>query len=208
MLESATGPIAAWARDTISQLGYPGVAFLMGMESACIPIPSEVIMPFAGFLVAEGHFSLIGAAVAGAVGCTIGSIVAYAAGIWGGRPFLERWGRYVLIRRRDIAQADRWFDRWGLWAVFTSRLLPVVRTFISLPAGISRVHFVPFVALTFLGSLPWCWFLAWCGKVLGENWENIHTWFRGADVIILAVALVGFAVWLRHHLRPDPEEAR
>ena len=207
MLESIMEPVGAWTRDTIGSMGYPGIVLLMAIESACIPLPSEVIMPFSGFLVSQGRFTLFGAALAGAFGCAVGSAVAYAAGTWGGRPFLERYGRYVLIRKRDIDRADRWFERWGLWAVFVSRLLPVVRTFISLPAGIARVSFVPFILLSFLGSLPWCWFLAWVGKVLGDNWDSIHGWFRGADIVILAVGLVFFVIWLRHHLQPDPEGA-
>ena len=207
MLETIMEPVGNWTRDTISSMGYPGIALLMAIESACIPLPSEIIMPFSGFLVAQGRFTLFGTALAGAVGCAVGSAVAYAAGTWGGRPFLERWGRYVLIRRSDIDRADRWFARWGMWAVFVSRLMPVVRTFISLPAGIARVSFVPFILLSFLGSLPWCWFLAWIGKVMGENWDTLGRWFHGADVIILGVGLVLFVIWLRHHLRPEPEEA-
>lgn len=205
MLESVAAPVIIWIKDTISSLGYPGIVMLMGIESACIPLPSEVIMPFSGFLVSQGRFGLHGVAWAGALGCAVGSAAAYTVGTWGGRPFLERWGRYVLIRRRDLDLADRWFARWGLWAVFISRLLPVVRTFISLPAGIARVHFVPFILLSFLGSLPWCYLLAWVGKMLGDNWEKIGPYFHGADVLIGLLILAGLALFIWHHFRPERE---
>jgi len=178
----------------ISQSGYLGIVLLMGVESACIPLPSEVIMPFSGYLVHAGRFSLIGVAVAGAVGCNLGSCVAYYVGAWGGRPLAERYGRYVLVTRHDLETADRWFASYGDWAVFFSRLLPVVRTFIALPAGIARMNFLRFNAYTFLGSLPWCWVLAYAGMKLGERWTVLRTYFHRFDAVIGALLVIG-AVW-------------
>lgn len=195
--------VALWVKSQISTLGYAGVVVLMAIESACIPLPSEIIMPFSGFLVYEGRFNLHFASLSGALGCAIGSVVAYYAGMCGGRPFLERYGRYVLIRKRDIDRADEWFEKYGEPIVFISRLLPVVRTFISFPAGVSRMHFGRFVAYSFVGSVPWCYFLAYLGKSLGENWESIRAYFHGADAVIAVIVGVLFAVWLYHHLRPE-----
>jgi len=180
----------------ISAGGYAGIVLLMAIESACIPLPSEIIMPFSGYLAGQGRFSLWGVAVAGAVGCNLGSIVAYAVGAYGGRPFLERYGRYLLLTRGDLAWADRWFARYGEATVFFSRLLPVIRTFIALPAGIARMDFLRFNVYTFLGSLPWCLGLAWLGLKLGEHWEEtIRPVFEKLDLLIgllLAAALVWF----------------
>jgi membrane protein DedA with SNARE-associated domain len=175
----------------------------MAIESACIPFPSEIIMPLAGwFLVDErglGAEWLLLAAFFGALGNLIGSLVAYAAGAWGGRPLLFRYGRYLLISRHELEQADRWFARYGDRAVFISRMLPVIRTFISLPAGIARMNVWRFSVLTFVGSFPWSLGLAWAGFVLGENWERIREWMRPADIPILIVlaALVAWYVYRR-----------
>jgi len=167
---------------------------LMGIESACIPLPSEVIMPFSGYLVHAGRFSLIGVAVAGAVGCNLGSFIAYSVGAWGGRPLAERYGRYVLVTRHDLEMADRWFARYGDWTVFFSRLLPVVRTFIALPAGIARMNFLRFNVYTFLGSLPWCWALAYAGMKLGDRWTTLRTYFHRFDAVVGVLLVIG-AVW-------------
>ncbi len=202
-MEKILAPIAAWVTAVIVAMGYPGIVALMAIESACIPLPSEVIMPFAGYLVYKGQFGLLAASLAGGLGCAVGSAVAYAVGVYGGRPFLERYGRYVLIRRKDLDMADRFFERWGLWAVFISRLLPVIRTFISLPAGISRMPFVPFITLSFVGSVPWCYLLAFIGMKLGENWRTIKGYFHGADAIIGVLIVAAFALWLWHHLKPE-----
>jgi membrane protein DedA with SNARE-associated domain len=181
--------------SVISAGGYAGIVALMAIESACIPLPSEIIMPFSGYLVAEGRFSLWGVAVAGAVGCNVGSIVAYGAGAWGGRPLIERYGRYLLITHHDLAWADRWFARYGDATVFFARLLPVIRTFIALPAGVARMNFLRFNVYTFLGSLPWCLVLAWLGLKFGEHWEEtIQPWFHKFDVLI-GLVLLAAAVW-------------
>ncbi|MFQ5879822.1 MAG: DedA family protein [Dehalococcoidia bacterium] len=170
----------------------------MAIESAAIPLPSELVMPLAGWmLVRERGLSevwLLLAALAGAVGNVIGSLVAYAVGAWGGRPALRRYGRYLLITPHELERAEAWFARYGARAVFFSRLLPVVRTFISLPAGVARMSLWPFVVLTFLGSFPWSLGLAWGGFVLADRWEQLREWMRPADVPI-AVALAILIVW-------------
>jgi membrane protein DedA with SNARE-associated domain len=206
--------LSAFIVATISALGYGGVALLMAIESACIPLPSEIIMPFAGYLVYKGQFNLWAVGVAGALGCVVGSWVAYYVGLYGGRPFIEKYGRFVLLSRHDLDLADRWFARYGEAIVFASRLLPVVRTFIAFPAGVARMNMTRFTLYTFLGSLPWCIGLAYVGQVLGEQWdknETLKTWFHRFDFLIGAVILLGAACWVwRHfkHSRPHDDAAR
>jgi membrane protein DedA with SNARE-associated domain len=203
--------LSAFIVATISTLGYAGIVLLMAIESACIPLPSEIIMRFSGYLVYKGQFNLWWVGVAGAVGCVVGSWVAYYAGLYGGRPFIERYGRYILLSRHDLDIADRWFARYGEIIVFASRLLPVIRTFIAFPAGIARMNMMRFTIYTFLGSLPWCLGLAYVGQVLGEQWdknETLKTWFHRFDFLIGAVILAGAIWWVwRHikHSRPDQD---
>lgn len=205
-MESAIHAITAWTTGCISAAGYWGIILLMGIESACIPLPSEVIMPYGGYLVymEPQRFSIWGMGVAGALGCVWGSVLAYWAGQYGGRPFIEKYGKYILIRRKDLDAADAWFKKYGDMAVFVGRLLPVVRTFISFPAGVARVRFGRFIAYTFLGSLPWCLALAYAGKLLGEKWETqLKQYFHGADVVIVAAVLVLIALYIWHHISAD-----
>lgn len=168
----------------------------MAVESAAIPFPSEIIMPLAGWLLVKdaghGFEYLFLAAFYGALGNTIGSLVAYYAGAFGGRPLIVKYGRYVFVSRRELDWADRWFERYGEAAVFLSRLMPVVRTFISVPAGVTRMNVPRFTALTFAGSYPWSFALAWGGYALGENWEEITDYLRPVAIPI-AVA-IGLAV--------------
>jgi len=184
---------------------WPGVVVLMAIESACIPLPSEIIMPLAGWmLVKEQSLAAVYTLVAGAygaLGCTIGSIIAYGIGMWGGRPFLEKYGRYILISRHDLNLAERWFARSGSWAIFVSRLLPVVRTFISFPAGIARMHLVKFLIYTFAGSFIWCTGLAYGGYQLGEHWEQIRTVMRPFDPIIGGIIVALIAFYIYRHLK-------
>jgi len=191
--------------DVYTLIQWPGVVVLMAIESACIPLPSELIMPLAGWmLVKEQSLPVTHVLVAGAygaLGCTIGSIITYVVGMWGGRPFLEKYGKYVLISHHDLALADRWFDRSGSWAIFASRLLPVVRTFISLPAGIARMHFIKFIVYSFLGSLIWCAGLAYGGYQLGEHWEQVRALMRPFDPFILALIIVLVAYYIYRHLK-------
>ena len=206
--------LSAFIVATISTLGYGGVVLLMAIESACIPLPSEIIMPFAGYLVYKGQFNLWAVGVAGAVGCVVGSWVAYYVGLYGGRPFIEKYGRYILLSRHDLDLADRWFARYGEAIVFFSRLLPVIRTFIAFPAGVARMNMTRFTVYTFLGSLPWCVGLAYVGQVLGEQWdknETLKTWFHRFDFLIGAVILLAAVWWVwRHfkHSRPQEDAAR
>jgi membrane protein DedA with SNARE-associated domain len=207
--------LALFTTSVISAMGYGGVVLLMGIESACIPLPSEIIMPFAGYLVFRGEFTLHGAALAGAVGCVAGSLPAYWLGQYGGRPLIERWGRYLLVGRRELDLADRLFARWGQWVVFAGRLLPVVRTFIAFPAGVARMDMTRFVLYTFAGSYPWCLGLAWVGMKLGEQWnrdERLRSAFHRFDLAIGIALVAGAAlfVWLKlregRRQAPAPED--
>lgn len=184
---------------------WPGVVTLMAIESACIPLPSEVIMPLAGWMLIKDQslastYTLVAGAY-GALGCTIGSIIAYVVGMWGGRPLLEKYGKYVLVSSHDLALADRWFNKYGSWSIFISRLLPVVRTFISLPAGIARMHFVKFLLYTFLGSFIWCAGLAYAGYQLGEHWEQIRTVMRPFDPFIAAIIIAFIVFYVYRHIK-------
>jgi membrane protein DedA with SNARE-associated domain len=202
MLDHVISAVASWIVAVISAAGYLGVAGLMAIESACIPLPSEVIMPFAGYLVSIGRFSLVGAATAGALGCNIGSTIAYLVAASGGRKALERWGAYVLIGQADLDRADRFFARYGTVTVFVGRLLPVIRTFIAFPAGLARMPMMKFQIYTFLGSWPWCFALAYIGYLLGARWDSDPTFralFHRFDAAIAAVILaaVVWFVWSR-----------
>jgi len=201
MIAKLLAALAAFIIGTLSTLGYAGVVLLMGIESACIPLPSELIMPFAGYLVFKGTLTLWGVALAGALGCVLGSLVAYYVGLWGGRPLVLKYGRYLLISRHDVDLADRWFARHGDITIFIGRLLPVVRTFIAFPAGVARMPLLKFMAYTFLGSLIWCWGLAWLGRTLGEHWDSLATYFHRFDAVILVLILAGAAWWVWRHIR-------
>jgi membrane protein DedA with SNARE-associated domain len=202
MIEEILGILATFTIGVISSGGYLGIALLMAIESACIPLPSEIIMPFAGYLVSTGHFNLYLAATAGAIGCNLGSIVGYEIGKRGGRPVAERWGRYVLVGPGELDAADRFFARFGNAAVLIGRLLPVIRSFIAFPAGVARMPLIPFHIYTFIGSWPWCFGLAYLGMVLGDKWNSdprVKAAFHSADAVIavVLVAAVGFYIWHR-----------
>jgi len=205
VLSSIEEAILTFISATYDLIEWPGVVIFMAIESACIPLPSELIMPLAGWmLIKERSLSVIfilAAGAYGALGNTIGSAIAYGVGMWGGRPFLEKYGKYLLISRRDLDLADRWFNRSGSWSIFTSRLLPVVRTFISLPAGIARMHFVKFLVYTFLGSFIWSAGLAYGGYLLGENWEKLRDIMRPFDPFIIAVIIVLLALYIYRHIK-------
>lgn len=200
MIERIITFLAVWTVAVISAGGYVGVAVLMAIESACIPLPSEIIMPFAGYLVSTGRFSLLGAATAGAIGCNVGSTIAYAVAVYGGRPFLERWGPYLLIRPADMDKTERLFARYGPAMVFVGRLLPVVRTFIAFPAGVARMPMLPFQIYTFVGSWIWCLALAYAGSALGAQWNSSPTLkhlFHAIDAVIVLVIVLaaGWFLW-------------
>ncbi len=202
--EKLIAPIAAWIIAVISASGYLGIVFLMAIESACIPLPSEVIMPFAGYLVSTGRFDLILTATAGAIGCNLGSIVAYEVGKRGGRPFVERYGKYVLLNMHDLDRAEGFFDRFGSITVLICRLLPLVRSFIAFPAGVARMNLVRFHIYTFVGSWPWCFALAWVGMKLGAAWHTdprlSHILHYGDAAVVVALA-AGVAWFVIHQLR-------
>ena len=207
MTEKILAILFVFIKSIIGATGYAGIAILMGIESACVPLPSELIMPFAGYLVFEGSMNLFWVATAGAIGCNLGSLVAYEVGHYGGRPLVERYGRWILMGRRELDWADRFFARWGHAAVFVARLLPVIRTFIALPAGIARMPRAKFHIYTFLGSWPWCFVLAYAGLKLGANWRSIGKYFHQMDAVI-GVLLVAGLVWFvwshwQHRMRAN-----
>jgi len=199
MSERIITALFLFIKSVIAATGYSGIVILMAIESACIPLPSELIMPFAGYLVFEGRMTLLWVATAGAIGCNLGSLVAYEIGFHGGRPLVERYGRWVLVSRRELDWADRFFARWGYLAVFAGRLLPVIRTFIALPAGIARMPRLRFHIYTFLGSWPWCFALAWAGMKLGENWRELGKYLHRLDAVILAALILGIIWFVRAH---------
>lgn len=201
MVEKIISVLAGFIIATISRLGYGGIVVLMAIESACIPLPSEIIMPFSGYLVYLGEMQLWAVALAGAVGCVLGSIVAYYAGAWGGRPLIEKYGKYILISHHDLELADRWFARHGDITVFVGRLLPVVRTFIAFPAGVARMSMWRFNLYTFVGSYIWCWALAWIGMKLGQHWNTLGVYFHRFDAAIGVLLLVAVIWYVRRHLR-------
>lgn len=203
MATTILSSISSWIIGVITTLHYGGVVLLMAIESANIPLPSEVIMPFAGFLVAQGALNLYLVALAGAIGCVIGSIFSYYLGAWGGRPLIEKYGKYILISRHDLDLAEHWFTKHGEIIVFFGRLLPVIRTFISFPAGIARMNFWRFVIYSFLGSLPWSLLLAFIGYKLGEHWENIRTYFHNFDGLILVLIVIAIIWWVWRHTKQN-----
>ena len=200
MLGTAEAQLIDFFTRQYETIGYPLVVIAMAIESMCIPLPSEIILPLAGVMVSKGTFTLIGATLAGTLGCVIGSAIAYWVGYYGGRPLLERYGKYVLIRAHDIDVADHWFGRYGDIAILVSRMLPVIRTFISLPAGIARMHFGKFTLYTAVGSLPWSFALVYAGKSLGDNWEQVRGIFQKFDYVIVALVIAGVAWYVYRHV--------
>ncbi len=192
--------------DWISNYGYLGIIFLMALESATLPVPSEIVMPFAGYLVWQDHaMSLWGIILAGTIGCTLGSIAAYAVGYYAGRPLIIRYGKYVLLREKHLVSAEKWFAKYGNKATFIARLLPVIRTVISLPAGISKMKFKTFVLYSFVGSLPWTAMLAYVGFWLGPNWHDISNVFPYLDILVV-IGLVALLVWYILTVRREKPE--
>ncbi len=196
--------ISSFVINIISSLGYAAIVILMALESACIPIPSEIIMPFSGYLVWMEKFSFLQVIIWGTIGNLIGSIIAYFVGFYGGRPLIEKYGRYILISGHDLDQAEKWFKKYGSTSVFFSRMLPVVRTFISLPAGVARMPFWKFSFYTFLGSLPWAILLTYAGLIMGESWSGLEIYFRKFDwlILIVAVSLIGWWIFSKFKNQP------
>ena len=212
MIERLVATVASVIVAVIAATGYGGIVLLMAIESACIPLPSEIIMPFAGYLVSLGKLNLWWVATAGAIGCNLGSIPAYEVGRWGGRAAVERWGRYILLDRSDLDRAEWLFARFGNVTVLIGRLLPLIRSFIALPAGIGKMPRVPFHIYTFVGSWPWCLGLAWVGRELGERWNSdprLSALFHRFDAVIAGAIVIAAVLFIRHRwkdrVRPAQE---
>jgi membrane protein DedA with SNARE-associated domain len=209
MFHTIIAVLAGFIIWVISTTGYWGIVILMGIESACIPLPSEIIMPFAGYLVSTGRFDLYLAATAGAIGCNVGSIVAYEAGKRGGRAVVDRWGKYVLMSHSDLDRAEYFFRRWGDLTVLICRLLPAIRSFIAFPAGVAKMPLFRFHFYTFVGSWPWCYGLAWVGMKLGEQWRSdprMGAILHKLDFVIVGLILAGVIWFVWHRLKkPTPK---
>ncbi len=209
VLEAIDAIVLPFIDALYSRFGYIGVVIAMAIESAAIPLPSELILPFAGWSVSRGltepltnsPWTYWGAVVAGVVGNTAGSLVGYAVGAFGGRPLVERYGRYVLISSHDLEIAERWFDKYGEATVFFSRMLPIVRTFISVPAGVARMPLWRFVVFSILGAIPWVMLLVWGGMVLGDHWLDLKQSLKGLDYLVAALLVLGVGVFVWRHIR-------
>ncbi|RVT94731.1 DedA family protein [Sphingomonas crocodyli] len=201
MLHDIIAACAVFIIAVILRGGYWGIIILMAIESACIPLPSEIIMPFAGYLVSTGDFDLYMAATAGAIGCNVGSIFAYELGKRGGRAVVDRWGKYVLMSHSDLDRAEKFFSRWGDLTVLVCRLLPAIRSFIAFPAGVARMNLFRFHLYTFIGSWPWCFGLAWVGMKLGDQWRTdprLGAVLHKLDFVVVGVILAG-GIWFVWH---------
>ena len=199
------GPVRDLVTQIYEAVGYLGVALWVAIESVIIPIPSELVLPFAGFLVGEGRAlePLTGqpwnywlTVLAGTLGATVGALVAYGIGAWGGRPILERWGRYLGVSAADLDKADAFFARHGEAASFFGRMIPVIRSLVSFAAGISHMHLGKFTLFSFLGSLPWTALLVFAGVQLGANWESVGAWLKRFEYAIVAVLVVIVVAWV------------
>ena len=196
MIYDLLAQVSSFIVNIISTLGYPAITVLMALESACIPIPSEIIMPFSGYLVFAEKFSFLSVIIWGTIGNLIGSIIAYSVGFYGGRPLIEKYGKYILISNHDLNLAEKWFKKYGGISVLFSRILPVIRTFISLPTGITKMPLGKFVFYTFSGSLPWSFVLTYAGVIMGESWSDVEIYFRKFDwlIVILVISLIGWGI--------------
>lgn len=202
--------VVLFLENLLQSIGWAGIVLAMAIESACIPLPSEVTMPLAGWMLIQARglslWHVLWAGFYGGLGCTIGSVITYWLGALGGRPLLERYGRYVLISQHDLELADRWFARYGEHTAFFSRLLPIIRTFISLPAGMARMNFPKFTLFTFIGSFIWSGALAWAGFVFGEHWREVRELMRPFDIPIVIILLVLVALFVYRHVKRNRNE--
>lgn len=204
MSERILAFVVQFVTHVIDLGGYAGIVALMGIESACVPLPSEVIMPFAGYLIYLGHFNLFWVATMGALGCNLGSVVAYSVGAWGGRPLVERYGKWVLMNRRDLDLMTAFFNKYGSITVLLARLLPVVQTFIAFPAGIARMPRLRFHIYTTVGSWSWYFCLAYVGMKLGEKWHTdprFYQAFHRFHLVVEIALLLGLAWFVWSHLK-------
>jgi len=202
MIETILGMLVGFIQEVIKLFGPWGISFLMAIESCNIPLPSEAILPFAGYMVTLGKINSIHtAAIFGAIGCVLGSVPSYYIGYFGGREFVEKYGKYFLVSKKDLEEADKWVDKYGDWAFFLCRMLPVVRTFVSLPAGILRARKRTFFTLTFLGSLIWSYVLVYVGIKMGENFEALKSIWHKFDAVIIAVIGILGAIYVYKHIK-------
>ena len=193
--------LTEFVKGVIENIGVMGVFFLMLAESAAIPIPSEITMPFSGFLVFEGRFNFLDIIFAGVLGNVVGSIILYYVGYFGGRPFLEKYGKYFLFSHKDLEISERWFKKYGDMTVLLSRMLPVVRTFISFVPGVTRMNIFKFVSYTTIGCIPWVFALTYAGLIAGQQWDILHPYFKKADWLILALLIIGVVFFIKKHLK-------
>jgi len=211
LLAHLTDTLTIFITNLYVTLGLAGIVVAMALESCCIPLPSEIVMPLAGVMFVEGKLlagvnfwtGLVLLALAGAIGCLIGSAAAYGIGYTGGRPLMLKYGRYVLISQHDADMADRFFQKWGGATAFFSRLMPIVRTYISLPAGITKMPFIKFCVYTFLGSFPWCFLLAYVGTVVGNNLSALTPIFRSFEVVIIIALVILLVLYIWRHILND-----
>ncbi|MBX2861600.1 MAG: DedA family protein [Vampirovibrio sp.] len=193
--------VLEFIHGVIDATGYIGIALLMAIESANVPLPSEMILPYAGFMVQQGQLNFHLAALAGALGCVLGSLPSYALGYYGGRPFLRKYGKWMLLTEHDLEDAEKWTEKYGDMTFFICRMLPVVRTFISLPAGILKARLIPFTLYTFIGSWVWSYGLVYVGVKLGDNLELFRHYWHKFDYAIVGTLLVLGALYVWKHVK-------
>lgn len=201
MIDSILAALAGWIQGIIEHLGFLGISLLMAIESCNIPLPSEAIMPFAGYMATKGLLNFHLAVFAGAFGCVLGSVPSYYIGYFGGRKFVEKYGKYFLVSHKDLEEADKWVEKYGNWAFFLCRMLPVIRTFISLPAGILKAKKRIFFTLTFLGSLIWCYVLTFVGVKFGEHADELKSIWHKFDILIVSVCLILGIIYIYKHVK-------
>jgi membrane protein DedA with SNARE-associated domain len=200
-MSSILATLSHFIINTISSLGYGGVSLLMAIGAFNIPLPSEVILPFSGYLVSTGRFSLPLVAIFASGGWLVGATFSYWLGYSGGRPFAEKYGKYLLISKRDLDHAEKWFGKFGEVTVLIGQVLPVVRNFISITSGISKLKFGKFLAFSFIGAFVWAYLLTWFGLKLGQNWVNLRDYFKNFDILIVALIVLAIVLWIWRHLR-------
>jgi len=196
MFSSVIASVIAWVINLVSTFGYLGVFIAMAIEAASIPLPSEIIMGIAGYLVYKGELNLFLVGLIGALGNATGSTIMYVLGSKGGRPFIDKYGKYIHLNQEKFVKVEKWFDRWGDKTIFVFQLLPIVRTFVSLPLGILKVNFVKFRIYTFTGALIWCTLLSYVSSLLGPQWEKISDYIKQFEWILLALFLAGLVFYL------------
>jgi len=206
VVASLTDPLVQFAVDVVDKLGLPGIFILMVAESACIPIPSEGTMLFAGFNVSEGEYSMFAVVAVGTLANVVGSWIAYAVGYYGRVDILEKHGKKLHIKPSHLAWADHWFEKYGSWTVFLTRMLPIIRTFISLPAGVARMPFWRFTVLTALGCIPWIFMLTFIGREVGDRWESWKDSLHYVDYAVAAIIVIGVLYLVIRNRRGDGEQ--